>query len=100
MRSSASSLPSARNCAQAQGRQNILILDPVTMQVVAVGVEPALGAFDVVADAADDAPEPRRVVHFDEMSHFMGGEIWVPALRSSAKCAAPRPGHECQSSTP
>ena len=37
---------------------NALILDPVAMQVVAVGVEPALGAFDMVADAADDAPEP------------------------------------------
>src|SRR6185295_20374408 len=51
---------------RTQGRQNDLILDPVSMQVVAVGVEPALGAFDMVADAADDAPEPGRVVHLDE----------------------------------
>jgi hypothetical protein len=35
-----------------------LILNPVAMQVVAVGVEPTLGAFDMVADAVDDAPEP------------------------------------------
>jgi hypothetical protein len=50
-------------CARAQlrtrqGRPKHLILDPITMQVVAVGVEPALGAFDMVADTADDAPEP------------------------------------------
>ena len=52
-----------------------LVLDPVTMQIVAVGVEPALGAFDVVADAVDDAPEAGRMVHLDQMRHFMGGEI-------------------------
>src|SRR5262245_19573671 len=52
-----------------------LILDPVAMQIVAVGIEPALGALDVIADAADHAPEPRRVVHLDEVRHFMRGEI-------------------------
>src|SRR6185369_3451011 len=57
-----------------QGQQG-LILDAVAMQVVAIGVEPALGAFDMVADAADDPPEPRRVVHLDEMGDLMGGEI-------------------------
>ena len=45
------------------------------MQIVAVGIEPALGAFDMTADAATDAPEPRRVVHLDQMRHFMGREI-------------------------
>src|SRR5262245_14011479 len=52
-----------------------LILDPVTMQIVAVGIEPALGALDVIAGAPDHAPEPRRVVHLDEVRHFMRGEI-------------------------
>ena len=52
-----------------------LILDAVAMQVVAVGVEPGLGALDMTADPADHPPEPRRMVHLDEMRHLMGGEI-------------------------
>src|SRR4051812_778386 len=51
------------------------ILDPVAMQVVAVGIEPRLGALDMAADLANHAPEPRRVVHLDEMGDFMGGQI-------------------------
>ena len=39
------------------------------------GVEPALGAFDVIADPRDHLPEPRRVVHLDEMRDLVGGEI-------------------------
>ena len=60
-------------CVRTDRKQ--LVLDPVTMQIVAVGVEPALGAFDMAADAAADAPEPRRVVHLDQMRNFMRGEI-------------------------
>src|ERR1700686_4980885 len=52
-----------------------LVLDPVAMQVVAVGVEPGLGALDVTTDPADHSPEPRRMIHFDEMGHLMAGEI-------------------------
>src|SRR5690242_12292139 len=43
------------------------ILDPVAVQVVAAGIEPFLGAFDRRADPGDDAPEPRRVIHLDQM---------------------------------
>ena len=52
-----------------------LILDPVTVQIVAVGVEPGLGALDVAADFRDDPPEPRRMVHLDQMRDLMRGEI-------------------------
>src|ERR1700680_2926841 len=52
-----------------------LVLDPVAMQIVAIGVEPGLGALDVTADPADHSPEPRRMIHFDEMGHLMAGEI-------------------------
>src|SRR6266496_1168172 len=51
------------------------VLDPVAMQIVAVGIEPGLGAVDMAADLAHHAPEPRRVVHLDQMRHFVGGEI-------------------------
>src|SRR5947207_11367078 len=52
-----------------------LVLNAVAMQVVAVSVEPGLGALDVTADPADHPPEPRRMIHFDEMGHLMAGEI-------------------------
>ena len=51
------------------------ILDPVAVQVIAVGVEPLLGAFGRGADPRHHPPEPRRVVHLDKMRHFMGGQI-------------------------
>src|SRR3981081_160188 len=51
------------------------ILYPVAMQVVAGGVEPGLGAFDMAANPVDHAPESRRMVHLDQMRHFMRGEI-------------------------
>ena len=34
-----------------------------------------LGALDMAAEFADHAPEPRRVVHLDEMRHLMCSEI-------------------------
>src|SRR4051812_34797858 len=52
-----------------------LILDPVAVQVVAVRIEPLLGALHRRADLAADAPEPRRVVHLNEMGDLVGGEI-------------------------
>jgi hypothetical protein len=63
------------NDYRGRGKRYALILDPVAVQIIAVGVEPGLGAVDMAADLAHDAPEPRRVVHLDEMRHFMGGEI-------------------------
>ena len=45
------------------------------MQIVAARIEPFLGALDVIADPRDHPPEPRRVVHLDQMRDFMGGEI-------------------------
>src|SRR5262249_42130917 len=56
------------------GRQ-ISVLDPVAVQIVAVSVEPALGALDRGTDARHHAQEPRRMVHLDQMSDLMGGEI-------------------------
>ena len=41
------------------GTEKPLILYTVAMQIVTVGVEPTLGAFDMAADASTDAPEPR-----------------------------------------
>ena len=58
-----------------KGNVRVLILNAVAMQVVAVGVEPGLGALDMIADPRNDPPEPGRMVHFDEMRDLMGGEI-------------------------
>src|SRR5690242_18653973 len=52
-----------------------LILDPIPVQIVAVRIEPPLGALYRRADPRHHLPEPRRVVHLDEMRHFVGGEI-------------------------
>jgi hypothetical protein len=57
------------------GTEKALVLNAVAMQVVAVGIEPGLGALDMTADFPDHPPEPRRMIHLDEMRHFMGGEI-------------------------
>src|SRR5580704_181509 len=51
------------------------ILDPITVQVIAVRIEPSLGTLDRRANPRYHPPEPRRVVHLDEMRHFVGGEI-------------------------
>src|SRR3984885_10247509 len=51
------------------------VLDTVAVQIIAMCVQPCLGAFDMVADFRDDLPEPRRVVHFDEVRYLMGGEV-------------------------
>ena len=56
-------------------RARRLILNTVAVQVVTVGVEPGLGAFNMIADLADHPPESRRMVHLDKMRHFMGGQI-------------------------
>ena len=45
------------------------------VQVGAVDVEPRLGAVGVRADAVHQPPEPRRVVHLDQMRHLVDGEI-------------------------
>src|SRR5262245_25600821 len=47
----------------------------VPMQLGAMGVEPGLGAVHVRANAAQDAPEPRRVAHLDEMRGLVGREV-------------------------
>src|SRR5260370_27191994 len=52
-----------------------LILNAVAMQVVAVGIEPGLGALDMIADPVDHPPEPRRMIHLDEMRDLVRGEI-------------------------
>src|SRR3954470_10162080 len=48
-------------CRTASGTR-VSILHAVAVQIVARGIEPALGAFDVVADPRHHPPEPRRVV--------------------------------------
>src|ERR1700756_3022056 len=56
------------------GRQKS-ILNPVAGQVVARIGEPPLGALDRGANPRHHPPEPRRMVHLDEMRYLMGGEI-------------------------
>src|SRR6202011_615565 len=55
--------------------ENALVLYAIAMQVVAVGVEPGLGALDMVAGPCDHPPEPRRMVHLDKVGHLMGGKV-------------------------
>ena len=45
------------------------------MQIVAGVVEPLLGALDMAADLGDHFPEPRRMIHLDQMRHLVRGEI-------------------------
>ena len=70
------------------------------MQRVAIRVEPALGTLPVRADARDDAPEARRVVHLDEMrdlvrrqivEHERRGENEPPRIRQHAAGRARAP---------
>src|SRR6202007_1491053 len=65
---SGNEVPRARLCFA-------LVADPIAMQVVAVGIEPGLGALDMAADPGDHPPESRRMIHLDQMRHLMGGEI-------------------------
>src|ERR1700722_18639588 len=64
------------------------ILDTVTVQIVAVCVQPGLGAFDMVADFRDDLPEPRRMVHLDEVRYLMCGEV----IKHVRRCEDQPPG--------
>src|SRR5690349_19418771 len=52
-----------------------ILRQAIAMQVAAVHVEPDLGALMVGAEAPHQPPEPRRVVHLDEMRDLVGGEI-------------------------
>ena len=45
------------------------------MQIGAMGVEPRLGAILAGAETLNEAPEPRGMVHLDQMGHFMRGEV-------------------------
>jgi len=71
-------------------RERSLVLDAVAMQIVAVGVEPVLGALAVTADLCDDPPEPRRMVHLDKMGHFMSGEV----IQHVWRCEDQPPGND------
>src|SRR4051794_16564343 len=68
--------------------QRALILDPVPVQIVAVCIEPLLGALHRRADLAADAPESRRVVHLDEMGDLVRGEI----VEHIGRCEDQAPG--------
>ena len=45
------------------------------MQVGALGIQPGFGSLVIGEQPLHDTPEPCRMVHFDEMRHFMRGEI-------------------------
>src|SRR5579884_690523 len=45
------------------------------MQTAAVHVEPRFGALHVRTDAFDQCPESPRMIHFDEVRHFVRGQI-------------------------
>ena len=53
----------------------------VAMQDGAMGVEPRLGAVVIRAKPLHQPPEPRRVVHLDQMRHFVGGEVFEHVAR-------------------
>src|SRR3954454_21138737 len=69
-----------------------LMLDPVAVQVVSVRIEPLLGALHRRADLAADAPEPRRVVHLNEMGDLVGGEIVENVRRREDQAPGERKG--------
>jgi len=47
----------------------------IAMQIRAVDIEPCLGALVIRAQALHHTPELCRVVHLDEMCHFVRGEV-------------------------
>ena len=57
-------------------------LGAVAVQVGAVCVEPRLGASGIGINARDQAPEPARMIHLDEMSNLVRGEIIEHERRS------------------
>src|SRR6266702_4388098 len=65
-----------------------LILDPVPVQIIAVRIEPLLGALHRRTGFSAHAPEPRRVVHLDEMGDFVGGKI----VEHVGRCEDQAPG--------
>ena len=51
------------------------LIASIPVQRIAVGVEPALGALPVRADACDHAPERARVVHLDQVRDFVRRQV-------------------------
>lgn len=49
----------------------MLFFNAVAMKIIAMGVEPPLGAFGCRTNLRHDFPEPRRMVHLDKMRNFM-----------------------------
>lgn len=45
------------------------------MQIAAVNVEPDLGPLVIRAEALNETPEPRGVIHLGEMRDLMGREV-------------------------
>src|SRR5262249_4446905 len=52
-----------------------VVFQAVAMQIGTMGVQPRLGTLHFWAYSAQHAPEPPRVVHFDEMGDLVCGEI-------------------------
>src|SRR5579883_2145622 len=48
---------------------------PEAQQACAMHLQPFFGAVDMVRELGNHAPEGRRMVHVDEMRHFVRGEI-------------------------
>jgi hypothetical protein len=57
----------------------------ITMQVGALGIEPSLGSLVIRKQSLHDTPESCRMVHFDQMRHFMRGEIIEHVARRQNK---------------
>src|SRR5207244_2184584 len=64
---------------QALRRSGLLmarrIRKTIAVQIGAVGIEPSLGHLMIRNQPVHHAPEPCRMVHFDEMRHLVGGEV-------------------------
>ena len=67
---------------QAGLRCQSVRLGAVAVQVGAVRVEPRLGAAEIGINARDQTPEPARMIHLDEMSNLVRGEIIEHERRS------------------
>lgn len=53
----------------------MLFFNPVAMKIIAVGIEPSLGALGRRTNLGYNFPESRRVVHLDEMRNLMCRKI-------------------------
>lgn len=64
------------------GSAIVAVRRPVAVEIRSENLQPLLGRFKVGTDLFDKRPEARAMIHFDEMSNFVGGHVVEDERRS------------------